>query len=381
MTPLRALFIDDCIEDAELEAHELQRGGFEVAAHVVQTREALALALRQSWDVVLCDWNMPGLDAPSALKLVQATGADVPFLIVSGSVGEEIAAGAMRAGAHDYILKQNLARLGAAVDRELREARIRRERREAVAALEQSFQAKTELVQELEAALRARDEFLTVASHELKTPITALVLQVERLRRLAGVQPGTSSELVELLPAIDRQAKRLTELIHSVLDVAQLQSGHLALSDSEVDLVEVVREAAGPFAELQKSLGGSFELDLPAALQVHTDRARVGQLVSHLCSNAVKYGESKPVRVELAREERRAMLRVVDHGLGIAPEDLERIFARFERAVPDRAFWGIGLGLWIARQIAEALGGAIRVESEPARGSTFTVELPLRRDT
>jgi DNA-binding NtrC family response regulator len=179
VTALRVLFVEDSEDDAALESEELRRRGFAVFAQVVDTREGLARALAERWDAVLCDWNIPGFDALSALAMVEAADPDVPFLIVSGSVGEETAVGAMRAGAHDYLLKQNLARLGAAVERELREAKVRRERRVAVAALEQSSAAQSALIKDLQAALNARDEFLTAASHELKTPLTGLVLQIE----------------------------------------------------------------------------------------------------------------------------------------------------------------------------------------------------------
>jgi signal transduction histidine kinase len=187
------------------------------------------------------------------------------------------------------------------------------------------------------------------------------------------------SELGQLLPAIDRQARRLAALADGVLDAAQLQAGRIPQAAAEVDLVEVVRESAAPFAELQRSQGGTFELALPQTLCAFTDRNQLAQLVSHLCSNAVKYGEARPVQVQLGREDGQAVLRVCDHGLGIAPGDQQRIFDRFERAAPGRAYWGIGLGLWISRQIAQSLGGLLHLQSELGKGSIFTFELPLRK--
>jgi signal transduction histidine kinase len=117
-------------------------------------------------------------------------------------------------------------------------------------------------------------------------------------------------------------------------------------------------------------------VDAPGEVRCALDPDRMDQVVSNLLSNAVKYGREGPVEVRVRREQDRAVLEVEDHGIGVAPEDQERIFERFERAVPARHFGGIGLGLWIVRQLVEAHGGTIRVRSVPGQGATFTVELP-----
>jgi two-component system sensor kinase FixL len=224
--------------------------------------------------------------------------------------------------------------------------------------------------------VRERDEFLSIASHELRTPVTALQLQLQLLRRSAE---RAAEDLPRLLGAkvetLERQTRRISALVDELLDVSRMRLGKLDLRYEELDLAEVAREAVAHLqAELTRS-GSLLRVDLSPA-PGRWDRLRLEQVITNLLVNAAKFGEGKPIVLEVAAHGDRARIRVVDRGIGIPPEHQARVFDRFERAVPVHHFGGLGLGLYIVRQIAEAHGGEVRVESTLGSGATFTVDLP-----
>jgi len=221
MTSLSALLIEDSPTDAKLVVRELGRVGRAVEFERVETAETMRAALeRAAWDIVISDWSMPRFTAPAALALLHELGLDLPFLIVSGTIGEETAVSAMRAGAHDFLLKDRLERLSAVVERELREREVRVARRRAEEALRDS-EAR------LRAALHARDDFLSVASHELKTPLTSLRFEIESAQKLVEAPPiaNVTSKLQGKLLRASLQVTRLASLIDNFLDVTQLAAG------------------------------------------------------------------------------------------------------------------------------------------------------------
>jgi signal transduction histidine kinase len=229
--------------------------------------------------------------------------------------------------------------------------------------------------------VRLRDEFLGIASHELKTPLTPLRLKLQLLQRQAnGAKLGNALEAERVSDSLDvalRQVRKLTDLVDNLLDVSRITAGRLRLELEELDLSSVAAELLSRFAPSAVQLGCELELYAPQPVFGRWDRLRVEQVVTNLLSNALKYGAGRPVVVRVEEDGQRARLTVQDQGIGIAEEDLGRIFERFERAVSDRHYGGLGLGLYITRQIVEALGGSIEVESEPQHGATFTVLLPL----
>ncbi|MFP2911134.1 sensor histidine kinase [Pyxidicoccus sp. 3LFB2] len=230
-----------------------------------------------------------------------------------------------------------------------------------------------------EQAVATRDEFLSVASHELKTPLTPLSLRLQTLKReLAAPIPAAQPERVQShLDVAQRQVKKLVELVDDLLDVSRISAGRLELSPTRVDLATVVREAVARFEPEAARVGCQLTLHVDGPLMGRVDPRRFEQVLDNLLSNALKYGAGKPVHVRLERQDTRARLTVRDEGMGIAPEALERIFNRFERAVSGRHFGGLGLGLYIVRRIVTASGGTISAASVQGQGATFTVELPL----
>lgn len=228
------------------------------------------------------------------------------------------------------------------------------------------------LLRRAQEAVAARDEFLSIASHELKTPLTSLILHADALR--AATRRGAPEQLAGRADLIRRSADRLARLVSSLLDISRIGAGRLDLEREQTDLAEVVREVADRFAEEARKAGSDVRVEATPAVG-SWDRLRVDQVVTNLLANALKYGAGAPVDVRVRAEGGRAVLTVRDRGIGISEEDQRRIFQRFERAVSQRNYGGFGLGLWIVRQIVEAQGGTVRVESAPGRGSTFTVEL------
>jgi PAS domain S-box-containing protein len=233
------------------------------------------------------------------------------------------------------------------------------------------------LYQEAQEAIRARDEFLSIASHELKTPLTSLTLLVHALQK--HVLPQSADEGVRMrLGSIERQARRLARLTDELLDISRIRLGRLELDLQDVDLGELVRETIARFREESIARGSELRLSVEGSAIGRWDRSRIEQVVSNLISNALKYGEGKPIEVRVRPEGGLATLTVSDRGIGIPENQQARIFQRFERAVSSRNYSGLGLGLYIVRQIVNAHGGDIRVQSQPGAGSTFSVELPLR---
>ena len=230
-------------------------------------------------------------------------------------------------------------------------------------------------------ALAVRDEFLTIAAHELRTPLTAARLQVQGLAREA-VEAASSATAVKALPTkvsiIGRQLARLEGLVDLLLDTTRADHQSLASRREVMDLRELVQATVA--VTHQESPEASPLVTLAAGRPVvgHWDRAAIEAVVRNLVSNAIKFSSDQPIDISIEQRGERATLAVRDRGIGIAPEDRERIFDKFERAVATRNYGGWGVGLWLARRHVEAHGGTIRVESVVNEGSTFIVELPLR---
>jgi PAS domain S-box-containing protein len=504
VTPVRVLFVEDSSDDVELELAALRQGGLEIEQRTVETAADLRAALEDTWDIIICDYLMPELDGLDALRLAKELSADTPFILVSGTVGEDVAVDAMRAGAQDYVLKDNLTRLAVAVQRELHQTESRRSGRlstkglrllaDVGAALSSSLDPEVvlqrlprlitgdfgqlctiDLVDEAGAVVRAasahidpgtqdrlrqletehrlqagafariartlglehvvsvplvaaervtgtlnlarrrpyvpielqiieelsgriagalenarlferaqkavqlRDEFLSIASHELRTPVTALQLQVQGLQELAHKQPAgwTPDRLSARLERSTQSLARMNQLVESLLDVSRITTGHLVLNLEEVDLTAAVHEVVDQVRDEARRAGSELSVTAPGPIVGRWDRLRLEQVLANLLSNAMKYGAGQPIEIDLSGTGGPAILfKIVDHGIGIAAGDLERIFGRFERAVSMRHYGGLGLGLFLTRQIVEAHGGTVTAAATPGGGATFTVVLP-----
>jgi PAS domain S-box-containing protein len=228
-------------------------------------------------------------------------------------------------------------------------------------------------LQQLAEALAGRDEFIAIAAHELRNPLNVLTLLWHILERTSALSSTSGGDVVTKSRA---QLARLSSLVDRLLDVTRIRSGTFDLYLENVDLNGLVREVISRFA-LEDS-APSVSVQLGPNIEGTWDRLRIDQALTNLVSNAVKYGMDKPVVVRTSVNDDHAIITVQDQGIGIAPENLDLIFERFERAAMRPHQAGLGLGLWITRQIVQAHGGTVVAQSEPGKGSTFIMRLPLR---
>lgn len=237
--------------------------------------------------------------------------------------------------------------------------------------------------EELHKNVRLRDEFLMIASHELKTPLTPLKLLLGNLERTLESKdrkepaPTDLQRIKGSLSVAARMVNRLTELINLLLDVSRISTGKMKLRPERFNVSPLVRAVVDGFAPELRRVNCQVSLSLPEEITANWDRMRIEQVLSNLISNAMKYGAGKPIEIAVSAADSVARLSVRDHGIGIRETDRERIFGRFERAASPEHFAGFGLGLYISRQIVAAHGGTIRAEGAAGQGSIFIVELPL----
>lgn len=363
--PLALLAVEDSPDDLELLARELIRDGMAPHVRQVESREEMEAALRERpWDVMCIDYQLPRFDALKALELRGELAPDTPAVVVSGYIGEAAAVALLKAGADDYIPKDNLARLAPAIRRAMRDVEERRARR-------QAEDDRARLVVQLQAALELRDEFLVLASHELRTPLTALRFHLESAIRLSGGEEPTRGKLARA----DQQIDRLDRLVEDMVTVSKLRPPE-PVHPEATDVGELVRRVAISFSTVERV--DNLTLRIPdEPVVARFDPVQIEDVLRRILENAVKYGLGLPIEVSCERGRSEVRISVTDRGIGIAPEKHAAIFERFGRAGPVMNYGGLGLGLWIARQIVEAHRGTLGVASRVGEGATFTVALPI----
>ena len=250
-----------------------------------------------------------------------------------------------------------------------------------IAALQQE-------VARLQEAVQARNEFISVAAHELRNPLTPLLITVQSMRRTIERQsaereaaerhPGTPDPIVTGLVRLDRVVQHYVRRCDSMLDIARLSSGTFRVEWAEADIAALVRDVVEDLTPYAERAGSRIDLQTPDTLAVISDELAVQQVLENLVSNAIKYGGEKPISVSLREEPGWVVFEVRDGGIGISAADQARIFSRFERAVSRQQKPGFGLGLWVVGRLVAAMGGTVQVSSGLDQGSTFTVRLPDR---
>jgi signal transduction histidine kinase len=231
---------------------------------------------------------------------------------------------------------------------------------------------------ELEAALRLRDDFISVAAHELRTPLTTVQMRLDGLRRqFSKDKLQADQQIVRSIDVASNQTRRISALTDQLLDIARLTSGRLEIVREEYNLTDLLENIRQQFEAAASRAGSSLEMRIETTpLPVRIDQLRMEQVAANLVSNAIRYGGGRPIEIFARRENERVLFGVRDQGVGIPKENLVRIFERFERGTTDQSTGGLGLGLYIAKEIVELHDGTLAVESEPGKGSTFTVDLP-----
>lgn len=374
---LRVLIIEDSEDDLLLLLRELRKGRFQIQHHCVESAEDLELHLQTAqWDAILSDYNLPGFGALAALDILRNRELDIPFIIVSGAVGEETAVEAMRAGAHDYVMKGSLARLMPAIERELREAASRQARRDAEKA---AFIAKEEAI----AANRAKSDFLAQMSHEIRTPLGA-ILGFSELLLESGDDEDTRRETVEI---ILRNGQNLLQIVDEILDMSKVEAGKLAIENLFFSLTGLLAELENIFTAKarEKGLKLHFIFDRHLPKEVRTDPSRLRQILINIIGNAIKFTQaghvSLIVRLANSLDGKHVLeFTVMDTGVGISAEHQSLLFKPFSQADSSisRRFGGTGLGLALSRQLARLLqGDLVLTKSEPGKGSTFTLRIAV----
>lgn len=246
--------------------------------------------------------------------------------------------------------------------------------------LENLLEKETEARMGAEKSVHQRDEFLSIASHELKTPLTPILMNFQLLKRSLGLLQLNDKEkgiLNKVLDSTDKQLDRFLKLIDNLLDVSRITADRLLLEKEHLDLSHLIIDIVEKYRAACITVGCEIVSDIEEGVRGSFDKVRIEQVLTNLLTNAMKYGVGKPIEVKLKADHEKAWIIVKDHGIGIAREHQEMIFNRFERVASADYFGGLGLGLFISSNIVTAHGGKISVESEPGKGSVFTVELPV----
>jgi signal transduction histidine kinase len=361
----RILVVDDDVGAREASAAALAPHATVLVA--ADGDGALAVVEQQPIDLALVALSVGvGTTLLPRLRATASFGA-LPIIVLSTAAGTAETMAALAAGADDFLVKPFSPG----------ELVLRVEARLELAALRRGHLHDEQEVVGLRGTVRVRDELLSTAAHELRTPITTLGLQTDGLLNLAarsGV--GADDRLPRRLASIRHQVTRLDQMVEQLLDVSRIMDGRLELRPELVDLHDLAVDAIELLREPALRAGSPVTLRARPGVVGNWDRFRVGQVITNLVGNAIKFGEGRPIEVELAADASSARLAVRDGGVGIAPEEQLRIFDRFERAASAANHPGLGLGLWISKQIIDACRGTISIDSARGQGCTFTVQLP-----
>ena len=399
---LNILHLEDVTSDAELVELELDKLTAGFCLKQVATREDFLEQLKSFVPgLILADYRLPGYDGMAALEAARKQCPGVPFIMVSGSIGEDMAVEALKKGATDYVLKERLSRLVPVVDRAMEEVEERLQRKKAEEKLKQYQEHLEELVKERTIKLekeilqrrkaeglikeqnerlkeldRMKSEFLSTAAHELRTPLTSILGFSEILLKRKLDEERRN----KFLKIINEESLGLSSLINDLLDLSRIESGRgFKITKAPIDIKEVILENIDIFQEQTDKL--TFKVNIPDDLvKIEADKDKINQVIENLISNALKFSpEGGEITVSIEQSKGKIKVSVSDNGIGIPEKDLPHLFEKFYRAenASSEAIGGTGLGLAIVKYIVEHHAGKISVESKIGKGSTFSFMLPL----
>ena len=368
-TDVNVLLVDDLRENlVALEALIRQPGRRIFTAR--SGEQALSLMLEHPFALAILDVQMPAMSGFELAELMRGTERtrSIPIVFVSAG-GRELnyAFRGYESGAVDFLYKPldpHAVRSKVNVFVDL--FRQRQELQEAKAQLQR--------------AVSMRDDFMSMIAHELRNPLNSVYLQAQlRRKMLAAPKPPDPQSMLKMVERDERQIRSMVRLLDDMLDVSRARTGRLAIVPGPFDLAASAEAVVEAIQEQANGAGVQMTFAAPATLPLEGDEFRIEQVITNLLTNALRYGDGKPVAVTVGvrEEEREAFVSVRDQGAGIAPADQERIFEQFERAEGSGQVPGLGLGLYIARQIAQAHQGRLEVRSAPGEGSEFILSLPL----
>ncbi len=358
---VRALAVEDEPADVELALRTLQQAGSDTTMDVAQTAEEFTeLVRKNSYDVILADYKLPGWNGMESVEILRREGLDVPVILVTGALGELTAVECIKQGAADYVLKDHLARLPESVRRAMREKKLRHDHQHSQEDLARSN--------------RDLEQFAYVASHDLQEPLRMVATYTQLLaERYQGRLDANADKYIHY--AVDG-ALRMQKLVQDLLAFSRVGRHGLALTTTDCNAV-LEASLKNLEAAIHESGAVVEHTQLPFVM---ADGSQLVQVLQNLIGNAIKFRGSEPplIRVSAEAREKEWVFSVADNGIGIAAEHREDVFVIFRRLHTQAEHPGNGIGLSICKKIIEQHGGRIWVESEPGRGSIFQFTLPTK---
>lgn len=377
--PENLLALEALLRDERLQVHTATSG-----------EEALSLLLEHEFALALLDVQMPGMTGFELAELIRGSSRTMHLPIVFVSAADREPSYTFRGyenGAVDFLYKpldphavKSKVRVFTELHLKSRELRHRLVELEAARAEQERLLATLQHTQgELQRALAMRDEFMSMVSHELRTPLSVMtldaVMRQEKLKK-DDLAWFSRERLQSMVARDDRQLRSMTRLIDDMLDISRIQHGKLSIRPRRTDLGELVRHVVADFDVHYRDV--PLQVESADGVVGDWDDSRIGQVLINLLSNALRYGDGKPVRVDVSRTaDGMALLAVTDQGAGIAADEQQRIFEQFERGAAARNSPGMGLGLFISRYFVQAHGGSLTVKSAPGEGARFEIRLPM----
>jgi signal transduction histidine kinase len=387
--PAKLLIVDDLPENLLALEALISRGDRQVYKALCAD-DALSLLLQHEFAMAILDVQMPGMNGFELAELMRGTEKTkhIPIVFVSAA-GRELnyAFKGYETGAVDFLQKPlDTSAVKSKVNVFVDLYRQRKTLNEQLEALERSRQQQEVLLgqlqatqRELEHAVRMRDDFMSVVSHEVRTPLNGLILETQ-LRKMHLAKGNAAAFSLDKMRGMverdERQIQSLIRLIEDMLDVARIRTGKLSIRPATFDLAQLVGSVVDRFVPQATHAGITIDYHAPAPVEGEWDEFRIEQVVANLLTNALRYGGQGRVEVSVEADEQWAHVHVRDHGAGISDEDQRRIFQQFERASNRHSIAGLGLGLFISEQIVSAHSGRISVKSRLGEGALFSVHLP-----
>lgn len=372
----KILVVDDLKENILALTSLLQDEDAEVMS-ATSGEEALELMLTNDFAIALLDVQMPNMDGFELAEIMRSTektrSIPIIFVTAAGNDLQRVFKG-YEAGAVDFLHKPLFPKIV------LSKVRVFLSLEKQKNLLQEKLEKIQETEKSLQEALRSRDEFLSIASHELNTPLTTLKMQIQIMEKRVekyGVEIAFAPENIhKFLTNAGKGVERLIHLVGDMLDISRVSTGRLSLEIKRTDLSQLVRENCDRHMPFLSLAGCTVSMKIDDHLEVDIDRFRIEQVITNLLANAAKYAPGTSVEVSLKKEKKMIVLCVADKGPGIPELAQAKVFERFERVTEDSSIGGLGLGLYISKEIVELHHGKISVGNTQGGGATFRVELP-----